>query len=241
VRWLVGDIQGCARELDDLIAAIRFDSSRDELWCLGDFVNRGPDSLAALRLWRDVDGRGLIGNHDVYALRVRAGRKTRHPDQLEPLFAAADADLLLDRVRALPVLHHLPGDDHVRDVWIVHAGLHPQWTDLAAVAERIHRGRDDPAWLESDEVGFAIRVRCCDANGERSRYTGPPEECPEGFRPWDSFYRGDALIVHGHWAARGYYRGERTMGLDSGCCYGGKLTAWCQEEDRLVEVPARDA
>jgi bis(5'-nucleosyl)-tetraphosphatase (symmetrical) len=57
--------------------------------------------------------------------------------------------------------------------------------------------------------------------------------------PWDSLYTGDTLVVHGHWAQRGYYRGRRTMGLDSGCVYGGKLTAWCQEEDRIVEIPAR--
>ena len=59
------------------------------------------------------------------------------------------------------------------------------------------------------------------------------------FRPWDEFYRGETLVVHGHWAQRGYYRGERTMGLDSGCVYGGPLTAWCQDEDRVVQVPGQ--
>jgi bis(5'-nucleosyl)-tetraphosphatase (symmetrical) len=65
---------------------------------------------------------------------------------------------------------------------------------------------------------------------------GPPEVCKGSYRPWDAFYRGDDLVVHGHWARRGHYRGERTLGLDSGCVYGGPLTAWCLEEDRIVSI-----
>ena len=70
-------------------------------------------------------------------------------------------------------------------------------------------------------------------------HKGMPEACPPPCLPWDSFYHGEALVVHGHWAARGYYRGARSMGLDSGCVYGGWLTAWCQEEDRIVRVKSR--
>ena len=88
------------------------------------------------------------------------------------------------------------------------------------------------------DVSFATRVRCCTPEGERCRETGPPEECLVPYRPWDEFYTGDLLVVHGHWARRGHYRGERTLGLDSGCVYGGALTAWCHEEDRIVQVPA---
>jgi bis(5'-nucleosyl)-tetraphosphatase (symmetrical) len=85
-------------------------------------------------------------------------------------------------------------------------------------------------------VDFAIRVRCCTADGKLQRHTGPPDRCPGDSRPWDTFYEGAALIVHGHWGVRGHYRGEHTLGLDSGCVYGGKLTAWSQEEDRIVQV-----
>jgi bis(5'-nucleosyl)-tetraphosphatase (symmetrical) len=66
-----------------------------------------------------------------------------------------------------------------------------------------------------------------------------PQDCEAPYRPWDDLYRGDTLVVHGHWARRGHYRGARTIGLDSGCVYGGKLTAWCQDEDRIVQVAGR--
>jgi bis(5'-nucleosyl)-tetraphosphatase (symmetrical) len=241
MRWLVGDVQGCARELDSLLSLVRFDPGRDELWCLGDLVNRGPDSLAALRLWRDAAGRSLLGNHDVYALLARSGRVERRPDTLGDLFAASDADALLERLRAEPVLQWLPAPDGARDVWIVHAGLDPRWGALDEVAARVNGAAHDDDWLESPDVAFATRVRCCTADGQRCRHTGPPRDCPPPFRAWDEFHRGATLVVHGHWATRGFYRGERSMGLDSGCVYGGPLSAWCQEEDRLVQVPARAA
>lgn len=242
MRWCTGDLQGCASEFERLLRAIDFDPARDELWCLGDLVNRGPDSLAALRLWRDVGGRGVIGNHDVYALLTRSGRWPRKRDTLEALFNAPDGDQLLARLRALPVLAHLPGPPEARvpDLWVVHAGLDPRWTDLHAVAKTANAGPHDDAWLESPTVSFATRVRCCTANGERSKFDRDPADCPPPYKPWDAHYRGPAMVAHGHWAWRGHYRGAHTIGLDSGCVYGGPLTAWCQEEDRIVQVPARD-
>ena len=75
--------------------------------------------------------------------------------------------------------------------------------------------------------------------GERTRHTGDAGACPPGSRPWDAYYKGEARIVHGHWAARGFYRGAKTMSLDSGCVYGGALTAWCPDDDRVVWVKAR--
>ncbi|PRQ08380.1 metallophosphoesterase [Enhygromyxa salina] len=236
MRWIVGDLQGCARELDALLAAIAFDPARDQLWAAGDLINRGPDSLGVLRRWRELGGRGVIGNHEIYALCARAGRWPRKPDTLDELFAAPDAEQLFASLRALPALAFLPGLEGGRDVWLVHAGIDPRWHDLHAAAARINAGEHDDDWLQSDEVSFATRVRCCTASGERNRFDGAPEGCPPPFQPWDSFYAGDALIVHGHWARRGHYRGPNTIGLDSGCVYGGPLTAWCLEEDRVVQV-----
>lgn len=238
MRWLVGDVQGCARELERLLREIRFDPGRDELCCVGDLVNRGPDSLETMRLWRDVGGSSVLGNHDIYALLARSGRKRRKPDTLEPLFRAPDGEELLQRLRDLPLLIHAPSMGDGPDAWIVHAGLHPDWTDLPARAEALNAPPHDDTWLNSAGVAFATRVRCCTAAGRRSRFSGHPDDCESGFRPWDAFYRGSVLVVHGHWAMRGYYRGKRTLGLDSGCVYGGPLTAWCQDEDRIVQVPS---
>lgn len=241
MRWLVGDVQGCARELEDLLRAIRFEPGSDELWCLGDLVNRGPDSLAAVRLWHSVGGRGVIGNHDIYALLARSGRWPRKHDSLAELYAAPDADALLQRLRSLPALVKLPAPPGSKgqDVWAVHAGLHPRWRDLDAVAARVNEARHDDDWLESPELAFLTRVRCCTESGERSKFDREPERCPPPYRPWDEHYQGTTLVVHGHWAWRGHYRGPRSIGLDSGCVYGGALTAWCQDEDRVVQVPAR--
>lgn len=239
MRWIVGDLQGCARELDDLLDAITFDPARDQLWAAGDLINRGPDSLATVRRWRELGGRGVIGNHEVYALCARSGVWPRKADTLDQLFAAPDADELFASLRALPAMAFLPGVDDGRDVWLVHAGLDPRWIDLHATAARIEATKHDDDWLVSDDVSFATRVRCCTATGERTRFDQLPEDCPPPFRAWDSFYTGEAIVVHGHWARRGHYRGDHTIGLDSGCVYGGPLTAWCVEQDRIVQVPSR--
>ncbi len=236
MRWIVGDLQGCARELEALLRAIEFDPSRDQLWSTGDLINRGPDSLATVRLVRDIGGRGVIGNHEIYALCVRSGRWPRKHDTLDELFRAPDADELLAWLRALPALAFLPGSEDLRDVWLVHAGVHPRWTDLHAVARELESREHDDEWLLSDAVSFATRVRCCTESGERSKYDRGPEGCPPPYRPWDDFYRGEAKIVHGHWAWRGYHRTGNTIGLDSGCVYGGPLTAYCVEEDRVVQI-----
>ena len=235
MRWLVGDLQGCARQLDALLREVHFDPAHDELWCLGDLINRGPDSLATVRLWRDVGGKGVIGNHEVYALCARSGRWPRKQDTLQALYDADDGPVLLDMLRALPMMVFLPGDGGPA-AWAVHGGLHPKWEDLHAVAARVESRPHDDDWLLSDEVSFATRVRCCTAEGERSRYHEAPEGCPKPYRPWDEFYDGDPLVVHGHWAWRGYYRGPKTIGLDSACVHTGVLTAWCQQEDRIVQV-----
>lgn len=241
MRWLVGDVQGCVREFERLLHEIRFDDHRDELWILGDLINRGPHSLETLRLWVDIGGRGLIGNHDVYALLAHSGRLERKRDTLDALFAAPDRDELFARLRKLPALASLPSGGDGPDAWIVHAGVHPGWLDLEQVRERTEAGPHDDDWLQSDDIAFATRARCCTKKGKMVRHTGAPEDCPGKSRPWDDRYTGDGFIVHGHWARRGHYRGPHSMGLDSGCVYGGPLTAWCQEEDRIVQVPALDA
>lgn len=240
MRWIVGDLQGCARELELLLRAIDFCATRDQLWAAGDLINRGPDSLATVRLWRELGGRGVIGNHEIYALCAHSGRWPRKRDTLDKLFAAPDADELLACLRALPAMVFLPGDPDSpgggRDVWLVHAGVDPRWHDLHAVAAELDARPHDDDWLVSEPVSCLTRIRCCTEAGERSKFDRLPQDCPAPYQPWDIYYRGDALIVHGHWAWRGHYRGEHTLGLDSGCVYGGPLTAYCLEDDRVVQV-----
>jgi len=169
MRWLVGDIQGCAREFDTLLREIRYDPGHDELWCLGDLVNRGPDSLAVVRTWRDIGGHGLIGNHEVHALLAHSGRKPKDLPDLATLFAAPDADDLMDALRSLPVLVHLPSAGDGPDVWAVHAGLDPRWTDLHGKAAELNAGPHDDDRLLRDDVAYAVHVRCCTPDGARTR------------------------------------------------------------------------
>jgi bis(5'-nucleosyl)-tetraphosphatase (symmetrical) len=239
VRWIVGDIHGCAAELDTLLATVGFDTACDELWSVGDIINRGPDSLAAARLWRDVGGRAVVGNHERYACGVAAGTRPRTRDTLDALFAASDGAELLARLGGLPVLARLGAGDVGRDVWLVHAGLDPRWTDLPGVAARTRSHAHDDDALASTDVVFATEVRCCTAAGVLGPVDDATGNCRAPCHPWDQFYGGPVLVVHGHWARRGHYRGPYTLGLDSGCVYGGCLTAWCQDEDRVVQVPAR--
>lgn len=230
-RVLVGDVQGCREELERLLAEIRFDPAADTLLPVGDVVNRGPDSLGTLRLLRELGARGVLGNHDVHLLRVAAGTRALGPaDTLDALLAAPDRDGLLDWLALWPFVRDLG------DLWLVHAGLSPVWTDPLAELEGL-----DPL-VPDERSDFATRVRFCDARGRR-----PPRDWPEPgppFAPWYEHWerRGDPRrVVFGHWARRGLVERERVLGLDTGCVWGGRLTAWIPEEDRLVSVPARRA
>lgn len=240
MRWVVGDVQGCAKELEELLYRIDFDRDRDELWVAGDLINRGPHTLETLRLWEWAKGRAVLGNHEVYALAVHAGAWPRKRDTLHELFAASDAEHWFDQLAKLPVLAYLPApNDNAPDAWLVHAGLHPSWNNLRTVARRLEEMERMDTWFEHDDIAFATRVRGCTAMGTRSKFAGPPEQLREPYRPWDEFYQGSTLIVHGHWAWRGHYRTPKALGLDSGCVYGKTLTAWCQDEDRIVSIPSR--
>lgn len=108
------------------------------------------------------------------------------------------------------------------DVILVHGGLHPRWTD-----ERLSS-------LDDSDVDYAVNVRYCDAEGRRPPEDWPPPGPP--FRPWDDFYKGRRRVVFGHWARRGLVVRPQCVGLDTGCVYGGPLTAWVAEEDRIVQV-----
>jgi bis(5'-nucleosyl)-tetraphosphatase (symmetrical) len=231
-RVFIGDLQGCADELEDLLEAFGHDPAGHELWFVGDLVNRGPASARALRRVIELDANSVLGNHDLHLLAVAAGqRKTGARDTFQDVLAAPDRDELLAWLRARPLVREWD------DICLVHGGLHPDWGDARAVAapleQALQRGElplNDPA------LRFLTRVRYCDASGNQPGKGVAPEP---GFAPWNEHYRGQRMVVCGHWAARGLLSDERLRALDSGCVWGGRLTAWLADEDRLVSVPAR--
>jgi bis(5'-nucleosyl)-tetraphosphatase (symmetrical) len=170
-RIFIGDIQGCRGELEALLELVRYDPGQDELLPVGDLVNRGPDSLGALRLLVELGAKPVLGNHDLHCLRVARGlREVRPTDTLEALLAAEDREPLLAWLAAQPFVRCFP------DVVLVHAGIHPQWSDPGRVLAAVGPLEPQPA---SD---FATRARYCSASGERPPSDWPAPPLP--YRPW---------------------------------------------------------
>lgn len=227
-RVFLGDIQGCLDELRRLLDAVRFDPAADELHPVGDFVNRGPDSAGVLRLCRELDAGGVLGNHDVHLLRRAAGlRDAGNRDTIEDVLEAEDREELLAWLAARPFVREF------EDTVCVHAGIHPSWSSPAADLAEVDPLVPDP---RSD---FATRIRYCDANGQAPEADWPPP--PEPFGPWYRTWQArddDRTVVFGHWARGGLVELDRVRGLDTGCVWGKELTAWIPQEDRFVHVPA---
>jgi bis(5'-nucleosyl)-tetraphosphatase (symmetrical) len=252
-RWGIGDLQGCSRELDALLARIQYRSDRDELWFTGDLVNRGPASLAALRRVHELrdNARVVLGNHDLHLLAVALvpGRTPRRSDTLDDVLAAPERDTLLAWLLELPLIHHEPGSGDL----LVHAGLLPQWTpDLAtALASEVcaqlrrdpvdlltHMYGDQPDHWDPNLAGMerwrlivnaCTRLRFCTADGRIDlKRKGPPGKAAEPWMPWFSVpgRRSAAVrVIFGHWSALGLYQAPGLLGLDTGCVWGGALTA----------------
>jgi bis(5'-nucleosyl)-tetraphosphatase (symmetrical) len=233
-RVFVGDLQGCADELEDLLEALAYDPACHELFFVGDLVNRGPASARVLRRVMELGAGSVLGNHDLHLLAVdRRKRKPKASDTFRDVLEAPDRDVLLQWLRTRPLA--LVWDDAV----LVHAGLHPSWSDPRTVAAPIEAAiaRGEVPRGDSN-LDFLVEVRHCDADGNR-----PLDDDDPGaeFAPWDHHYEGHRTVVCGHWAARGLVRTERVCSLDTGCVWGGALTAWIFEDDRFVSVPARKA
>ncbi len=262
--YAIGDIQGCAAALERLLAACHFNPKHDRLWLVGDLVNRGPQSLEVLRLLAGLPPDSVavtLGNHDLYCLMRAAGwKKKAKDDTLEALFAAPDRDRLLDwlRTRSLLVWDETLG-------WaMAHAGVPPVWDWDTAVAaarevETLLRG-ESLAWLlelKGDEarwdpsakglsrwryiVNGLTRMRFVDAKSGalELKAKGPPERAPKGTVPWFRYAKRVALpyrIVFGHWSLLGFYSGEGVLAIDTGCVYGGRLTAVRLEDLTVYSV-----
>src|SRR5262245_49061123 len=136
MRWIVGDVHGCVRELDDLLKHIRFDPGTDVLWCCGDLVNTGPESSQVLRLFKDVGGKTVIGNHDIYALLAYKGKVQRRKDRLEELFTSEDVEPLLQVLHDAPVVEFFRREKG-RDICLLHAGVSPAWRSIEEVTTQL--------------------------------------------------------------------------------------------------------
>ncbi len=228
-RIFIGDIQGCREELELLLEKLNLDPSRDEIHPVGDLVNRGPDSAGVLRIMRDLDVGGVLGNHDLHTLRVAAGsRQPGKRDTLTDLFAADDCSTLLEWLGQRPLIRVWP------DLICVHAGVHPAWVDPEEALQGIDPLKVDP---RSD---FVTRVRYCAPDGSRPEKDWPAPEAPQ--RPWHEYWQERSgerrTVVYGHWASAGLVSKPRVRGLDTGCVWGRRLTAWIADEDRHVHVDA---
>lgn len=265
--WAIGDIQGCYDSFQRLLGQCRFNPAQDQLWLVGDLVNRGPQSLETLRFVRSLGKSAItvLGNHDLYLLMVAAGAVPRRgkDDTLDPIFAAPDAIELLDWLKEQPLAHSavLDGQRHL----MVHAGLLPEWTaqDAVALSDEVSsrlKGADFVAFLKSlwgdtplswkkklskDDrsrviVNAMTRMRFCSVKGEMDlRVKGKPENAPDGHVPWFDVpgrkTAGDVLVV-GHWSALGLKMTPNLVALDSGCLWGGNLTAVSLPERRVEQV-----
>ncbi|HEY1990887.1 MAG TPA: symmetrical bis(5'-nucleosyl)-tetraphosphatase [Gammaproteobacteria bacterium] len=252
--FAIGDIQGCHDDLMRLLERIGYDSSQDRLWFAGDLVNRGPGSLAVLRFVKGLGDRAVsvLGNHDLHLLAVAAGTsKLRKSDTLDRVLEAPDREELLHWLRHRPLLHHDPGLGYT----LVHAGLPPQWDLEQAQAcarelESVLRGPDyadffrhmygdepncwHPALSGMERLRFIVncftRLRFVGPAGELELKTkGLPGSQPQGYLPWYQVpgrRSEDLQLLFGHWSTVGDIQAaHNALGLDTGCVWGGRLTA----------------
>jgi bis(5'-nucleosyl)-tetraphosphatase (symmetrical) len=264
--YAVGDIQGCYAELQQLLERIRFDPAQDRLWLVGDLVNRGPDSLQVLRLVKSLGERAItvLGNHDLHLLAVAEGTAELHrSDTLDEILGAPDREELLTWLRHQRLMY--AEGDYV----LVHAGLMPQWSvkqagKLAHEVEKALRGDDYTVFLArmygntphnwDDEldgykrlrviVNAFTRLRVCTPQGEMEfRFKGEVEKIPEGFQPWFEVSERKsrkATVIFGHWSALGLKVTPKVIALDTGCLWGGPMTAIRLEDRQLFQVSSKN-
>jgi len=249
--YLLGDLQGCSNALERMLERLAFSPSRDQLHVLGDLVNRGPDSAGVLRRLRGLEGAAhvLLGNHDLHALAVGCGARVPHAsDTLQDLMQAPDRDLLLDWLRQQPLARQAEG------VLMVHAGVLPGWdaattVSLAGEVSAALQGRDwrllmqnmygntPAAWAPSLQgmdrlrviVNALTRLRFCSAQGEMEfRTKEGADRAPAGFMPWFEVpgrRTAHDTVAFGHWSTLGWLDRRDLLALDTGCVWGGCLSA----------------
>lgn len=253
--YCIGDIQGCDGALERLLSTIDFSPSRDTVYLLGDLVNRGPQSADALRRCMRHEGsiRVLLGNHDLHLLAAAHGRrKSSRRDTLRDVLDAPDAAAMLSWLRHQPLAqpHALAGET----LLMVHAGVHPQWSaaDTLRYAHEVEQvlqgdtlsdflqamyGNEPDQWSESLAglprlrviTNVLTRMRFCTADGRMDfDSTDSADAAPPGLMPWFDVpgrRTEKTLIAFGHWSTLGLQNRPTLLALDTGCVWGGCLTA----------------
>jgi len=251
--YAIGDIQGCFDELIKLVEKIGFNPNSDHLWFVGDLVNRGPKSLETLRWVKSLENRAItiLGNHDLHLLAIYAGiKKIDNNNSLYPVLQADDVDELMDWLRHRPLMHF----DSNLNIALVHAGLVPQWGIKDALThakevEEVLRSKQIKDFLENmygekpdcwDETlsgwerlrtitNSFTRMRYCNSHGVMNLSDkGPPGSQSPDMIPWfeiNSRKSQDTTIVFGHWSTLGHINDHNVIATDTGCLWGGSLTA----------------
>lgn len=261
--YAIGDIQGCYHSFRQLLEHIQFNDRQDRLWLVGDLVNRGSGSLEVLRWVYEHQSAivTVLGNHDLHTLAVAEGFVVASKgDTLDALLEAPDRDELLGWLRRQSMIHADQG------YLMVHAGLLPQWTGeqaLALGAEVEHALRSpnyrdflahmygnlpnrwDGSLQGMDRLRLITnamtRLRICTPDGVMDfKFKGKLQEIPSDYLPWFDMPNrksADLAIIFGHWSALGLQRRDNLFALDSGCLWGGELTALCLDDRKVFQVP----
>ncbi len=264
--YAIGDIQGCYNEVQQLLEKIQFEPGKDTLWLVGDLVNRGPDSLKVLRLVKSLGESAVtvLGNHDLHLLAVAAGEAVLHrSDTLDEILNSPDRDDLLAWLRQQRLLHAQNG------YVLVHAGLLPQWSirqaaSLAQEVETALRSHDYSVYFEhmygnapkswSDSLsGYKrlrvitnafTRMRICTLQGEMEfKFKGEVDAIPTGYLPWFNLPQrqsAEATVIFGHWSALGLKVTPNIIALDTGCLWGGPMTAIRLEDRQIFQIRCKN-
>ncbi len=252
--YAIGDIQGCYDQLQRLLELINFEPSKDRLWFAGDLVNRGPNSLEVLRFIKGLGKRAVtvLGNHDLHLLAISYGMtKYNHKSNgLDQILKATDRDELLHWLQNRPLMYQ----HKKRDFNLIHAGLAPQWDiptalKLAGEVEQAIRGKDakhffqhmygnqperwNPFLQRMERLRFITncftRLRYCDARGGLAlKESAAPGSQNSAYTPWFEMPNRASQhdqIIFGHWSTLGYHNSNNVWAIDSGCLWGGQLTA----------------
>ncbi|MBS0466336.1 MAG: symmetrical bis(5'-nucleosyl)-tetraphosphatase [Proteobacteria bacterium] len=253
--YCAGDIQGCDDAFERLLSLIDFSPSRDSIYLLGDLVNRGPASAAVLRRCMQLEGsvHVLLGNHDLHLLATAHGvRRPSRRDTLDGILQAPDRAALLDWIRRQPLARQI--EHGGAKLLLVHAGVLPQWAPeevlaCAAQVQDMLRGSNLPDFLRqmygnqpdhwdaglqgADRLRIIVnaltRLRFCTPEGRMDfESTESAAQAPAGLVPWfDAPGRRTqgTLIAFGHWSTLGFISRPDILGLDTGCVWGGALSA----------------